>query len=30
MLPKEAEEGMMYILDQNNDLVTTGKYTYLS
>ena len=30
MLPKENNEGMLYILNQDNDLVTTGKYTYLS
>ena len=29
MLPKETPEGTMYILNQDNDLVTTGKYTYL-
>ena len=29
MLPKAADEGVMYILDQNNDLVTTGKYSYI-
>lgn len=29
MLPKEANEGTMYILNQDNDLVTTGKYIYL-
>ena len=29
MLPKEANEGTMYVLDQNNDLVTTGKYVYV-
>jgi len=29
MLPKETDEGMLYILNQDNDLVTTGKYTYL-
>lgn len=28
MLPKEANEGILYVLDQNGDLVTTGKYTY--
>lgn len=29
MLPKEANEGTMYVLDQNNDLITTGKYVYV-
>ena len=29
MLPKEENEGSMFILNQDGDLVTTGKYTYL-
>ena len=29
MLPKEVDEGVMYILNQDNDLVTTGKYNYI-
>ena len=29
MLPKENDKGLLYILNQDNDLVTTGKYTYL-
>ena len=28
MLPKEVNEGTLYVLNENNDLVTTGKYTY--
>ena len=29
MLPKNTNEGTIYILDQNNELVTSGKYNYL-
>ena len=29
MLPKDTDSGTMYVLDQNNDLVTTGKYSYV-
>ena len=29
MLPKSIDAGTLYILDQNSDLVTTGKYTYI-
>ena len=28
MLPKSANEGTMYVLDQDSNLVTTGKYKY--
>lgn len=30
MLPKEANEGVFYVLDQNQELITTGKYIYVS
>ena len=29
MLPKNSDNGIAYILDQNNELVTTGKYIYI-
>lgn len=28
MLPKKSDEGTLFILDQNNELVTSGKYIY--
>lgn len=28
-LPKEANEGTIFVLNQDNELVTTGKYSYL-